>query len=99
MKRALPGLLPSSTLSSIHPLLRVASIDFRLPFPLEHDSNLFSFSFTILQRTTKRVTFIRSLIREVVGFAPYERRIMELLKNSKDKRARKVAKRRVRNHI
>jgi large subunit ribosomal protein L36e len=37
------------------------------------------------------------LIREVVGFAPYERRVMELLKNSKDKRARKLAKRRVRN--
>jgi large subunit ribosomal protein L36e len=35
------------------------------------------------------------LIREVVGFAPYERRVMELLKNSKDKRARKLAKRRL----
>ena len=44
---------------------------------------------------TKRVKFVRDLIREVSGFAPYERRIMELLKNSKDKRARKLAKRRL----
>lgn len=31
----------------------------------------------------------------MTGFAPYERRIMELLKNSKDKRARKLAKKRL----
>ncbi|KAF9126234.1 60S ribosomal protein L36 [Mortierella sp. GBA39] len=43
----------------------------------------------------KRVVFVRSLIREVAGFAPYERRIMELIKNSKDKRARKLAKKRL----
>lgn len=42
-----------------------------------------------------RVKFIRGLIREVVGFAPYEKRIMEYLKNNKDKRARKLAKRRL----
>ncbi|KAG5455761.1 MAG: 60S ribosomal protein L36-like protein, partial [Olpidium bornovanus] len=42
-----------------------------------------------------RNKFVRSLIREVVGFAPYERRIMELLKNSKEKRARKLAKKRL----
>jgi large subunit ribosomal protein L36e len=35
------------------------------------------------------------LVREVAGHAPYEKRIMELLKNSKDKRARKLAKRRL----
>ena len=29
------------------------------------------------------------------GFAPYEKRVMELLKNSKDKRARKFAKQRL----
>ncbi|KAJ3242352.1 hypothetical protein HDU78_001413 [Chytriomyces hyalinus] len=45
--------------------------------------------------TSKRTTFVRSLIREVAGFAPYERRVMELIKNSKDKRARKLAKRRL----
>jgi large subunit ribosomal protein L36e len=44
---------------------------------------------------SKHTRFVRSLIREVVGFAPYERRVMELLKNSKDKRARKLAKKRV----
>ncbi len=39
--------------------------------------------------------FVRSLIREVVGYAPYERQVMELLKNSRDKKARKVAKKRL----
>ncbi|KAJ1919732.1 ribosomal protein L36 [Mycoemilia scoparia] len=44
-------------------------------------------------RTQKK--FVKSLIREVTGFAPYERRVLELLKNSKDKRARKVSKKRL----
>lgn len=43
-----------------------------------------------------RTKFVRSVVREVVGFAPYERRVMELLRNSKDKRARKLTKKRVR---
>merc|ERR1711991_1307818 len=34
----------------------------------------------------KRPKFVRSIVREVAGFAPYERRVMELLKVSKDKR-------------
>ncbi|OZJ03382.1 hypothetical protein BZG36_04486 [Bifiguratus adelaidae] len=42
-----------------------------------------------------RTKFVRDLVREVCGFAPYERRVMELLKNSKDKRARKLAKKRL----
>ncbi|KAJ3108517.1 60S ribosomal protein L36 [Phlyctochytrium bullatum] len=46
-------------------------------------------------RLGKRTKFVRDLVREVVGFAPYERRVMELLKNSKDKRARRLAKRRL----
>ncbi|KAI0242418.1 ribosomal protein L36 [Massospora cicadina] len=46
-------------------------------------------------RAGKRTKFVRELTREVAGFAPYERRIMELLKNSKDKRARKLAKKRL----
>lgn len=45
---------------------------------------------------TKRTKFVRDLVREVVGFAPYEKRIMELLKNSNDKRAKRLAKKRVR---
>ena len=30
-----------------------------------------------------RTKFVRSVVREVVGFSPYERRVMELLRNSK----------------
>ena len=41
---------------------------------------------------------MRSLIREVAGFAPYEKRITELLKVGKDKRALKVAKRKLGTH-
>ncbi|PIA17741.1 60S ribosomal protein L36 [Coemansia reversa NRRL 1564] len=44
---------------------------------------------------SKHNAFVRDLVREVVGFAPYERRIMELLKNSHDKRARKLGKKRL----
>ena len=35
-------------------------------------------------------------MREVVGLAPYEKRIIELLKVQRDKRALKFAKKRVR---
>jgi len=49
----------------------------------------------LFQKATKRVTFVRSLIREVAGFAPYEKRITELLKVGKDKRALKLAKRKL----
>ncbi|AXA50355.1 large subunit ribosomal protein L36e [Malassezia restricta] len=44
---------------------------------------------------SERVKTIRSVIREVTGFAPYERRAMELIRNSRDKRARKFIKRRI----
>ncbi|ETW83877.1 hypothetical protein HETIRDRAFT_472206 [Heterobasidion irregulare TC 32-1] len=42
-----------------------------------------------------RTKFVRSVVREVVGFSPYERRVMELLRNSKDKKARKLTKKRL----
>ena len=51
----------------------------------------------VLQASNKRVKFIRDLVREVVGFAPYEKRCMELLRIGKDKRALKFVKKRVRN--
>ena len=50
----------------------------------------------VLQRLSKRVKFVREIIREVAGQAPYEKRIAELLKVGRDKRALKVAKRKVR---
>lgn len=45
---------------------------------------------------------IREVIREVCGFAPYERRVMELIKigtSSTSKRALKLAKRRLGTHL
>ena len=53
-------------------------------------------TFCPVQRLTKHSKFVRDMIREVCGFAPYERRAMELLKVSKDKRALKFIKKRVR---
>ncbi|KAH8105892.1 ribosomal protein L36e [Cristinia sonorae] len=44
---------------------------------------------------SSRTKFVRSVIREVAGFSPYERRVMELLRNSKDKKARKLTKKRL----
>ena len=55
-------------------------------------ANLRSRSFQALAKRTK---VVREIIREVTGFAPYERRTLELLKVGKDKRARKFAKRRL----
>nr|CAH7734424.1 unnamed protein product [Callosobruchus chinensis] len=48
---------------------------------------------------TKHTKFVRDLIRQVVGHAPYEKRAIELLKVSKDKRAVKFLKRRLGTHI
>merc|ERR1712071_107265 len=48
-----------------------------------------------IRRVGKSAKMSREIIREVAGFSPYERRIMELLKVSKDKRALKFAKKRL----
>ena len=39
--------------------------------------------------------FVRDIVREVCGLAPYEKRLIELLKVQRDKRALKFAKKRV----
>ena len=52
-------------------------------------------SYIIFQTATKHARFVRDLIREIAGFAPYERRCQELLRISKDKRALKFCKKRV----
>eukprot|EP01134_Creolimax_fragrantissima_P001151 CFRG1151T1 len=75
------------------------------------DSSLSTKGFPTTKRETKtkrvskkgvsstRSKFVRSVVREMVGFAPYERRIMELLRVSKDKRALKLAKKRLGTHV
>ena len=49
----------------------------------------------MLQTASKKSKLIRDIVRDVVGYAPYEKRIMELLRIAKDKRALKFAKKRV----
>lgn len=44
---------------------------------------------------SEKKLFVKNVIREVAGFSPYEKRVMELLRNSKDKKARKLTKKRV----
>ncbi|KAJ6094964.1 hypothetical protein PENARI_c007G06651 [Penicillium arizonense] len=46
-------------------------------------------------KSSRRTAFVREIAQEVVGLAPYERRIIELLRNAQDKRARKLAKKRL----
>lgn len=52
---------------------------------------------SFLQRLSKRVKLIREVIRDVAGLAPYEKRVQELLKVGKDKRALKLLKKKVSN--
>ena len=49
-------------------------------------------------KMTKHNKFVRDLIREVVGFAPYERRAQELLRIGKEKRCLKFLKKRIGSH-
>lgn len=53
------------------------------------------------QRASKRTKLCRAIAREVVGLAPYERRILDMIKtggSSADKRIYKFAKRRLGSH-
>merc|ERR1719160_1230703 len=52
-------------------------------------------------RNSERNKLVREVVREVVGFAPYERRMIELIKigsSSTHKRALKLAKKRLGTH-
>lgn len=51
---------------------------------------------SLLGELERRVRANLCLLYSVNSLAPYERRVIELLRNSKDKRARKLAKKRVR---
>ena len=46
-------------------------------------------------KQTPHNKFVRDLVREVTGFSPYEKRAMELLRISKDKRCLKFLKKRI----
>lgn len=48
-----------------------------------------------VQRIGKRTRIVREVVRDVAGLAPYERRVSELLKVGKDKRALKLCKKKV----
>ncbi|CUM66196.1 uncharacterized protein PRCAT00003854001 [Priceomyces carsonii] len=47
---------------------------------------------------SKRTEFVRNIVKEVSGLAPYERRLIELIRNSGEKRAKKLAKKRLGTH-
>ena len=49
-------------------------------------------------KLNKRVEFVREVITEVVGFAPYEKRCLELLKVGKEKRCLKLLKTKLGTH-
>uniref|UniRef100_A0A1I7Z5G3 60S ribosomal protein L36 n=1 Tax=Steinernema glaseri TaxID=37863 RepID=A0A1I7Z5G3_9BILA len=49
-------------------------------------------------KVSKKTKVVRELVREVCGFAPYERRTLELLRIGKDKKALKYLKKRIGKH-
>merc|ERR1712212_897740 len=50
------------------------------------------------EKKSSKAAFMRDLMRDVTGFAPYEKRCMELLKLNKDMRALKFCKKRLGTH-
>merc|ERR1712037_526020 len=48
---------------------------------------------------TAKSVFVREVVREVMGLAPYERRGIELLRISKDKRCLRFLKKRLGAHV
>jgi large subunit ribosomal protein L36e len=53
---------------------------------------------SLVQKLNKRVAFVRDVVRDVAGYAPYEKRTMELLKVGKEKRALRVLKTKLGTH-
>merc|ERR1712232_1124612 len=49
-------------------------------------------------QNTRQRKFVKEVIREVAGFAPYERRLIDLCRNNLDKRALRLAKRKLGTH-
>ncbi|CAD5227428.1 unnamed protein product [Bursaphelenchus okinawaensis] len=47
---------------------------------------------------SKKAKITREVVRDITGFAPYERRAMELLRISRDKKALKFLKKRIGQH-
>jgi len=46
-----------------------------------------------------RTKLVKEVIRDVVGYAPYERRLLELLRNGLEKRALRLAKKKLGTHL
>ena len=59
---------------------------------------LTSLNFLFFQPTSKKAKFTKEVVREVAGFAPYERRLIDLCRNNLDKRALRLAKRKLGSH-